>query len=36
MSTVLSRGSADEVEVGTLGADVGGAACRGGGCGLDA
>ena len=35
MSTVLSRGRADEVEVGTLGADVGGAACKGGGCGLD-
>lgn len=35
MSTVLSRGSADEDEAGALGADVGGAACRGGGCGLD-
>ena len=29
MSTVLRRGSADEVVADTLGADVGGAACKG-------
>lgn len=29
MSTVLRRGSADDVVVETLGADVGGAACKG-------
>ena len=32
MSTVFRRGNAEEVALENLGADVGGAACRGGGC----